>query len=100
MSSLQLFFGLALDATWLAALQEVDPPLYQAFVSNDEWSLHRVCHEGIDYLGKPMAADALELAEIELLDSNIRSLLQKLFPSTSLASYPLELFPYLSERRG
>lgn len=76
---LQLFLGLPVTAKLEAELQKANPNIKKIFICNQGDYLHQVTYQGTSYLGKQAGA-MTSLQELELLQANIWSLLDKVLP--------------------
>lgn len=92
MFSVSLFLGFPVNTTYSAALAEIDPLIIKMFISDSEESyLNEVIFEGTRYFGKYVGEVAV-VSELELLQQNIYSILNKLIPNQKCESVPLVLF--------
>lgn len=98
MYSVTLFLGLEVTPVVEGFLAVADPALLKIFMKDDEIYLHDLSYEGKRYLGK-FAGSQTDVASLEQLEINIRSLLIKILPSEDLSHFSLHLFP-LVEARG
>ena len=81
----QLFLGLAVTEAFTQAWDLLDPKLIDLF------TLEKISWGGQVYLGKS-AGDICDLAQLDLLEGHIYSLLKKLLPDYPCAQTPLSLF--------
>jgi hypothetical protein len=88
----ELFFGIPLEDQVAEHLALVDKSLLRIFLSENGDYLRQVDYNGRQYLGK-LAGDVCDLSSLELLQTNIHSLLNKLLPMSAYQKIPLELFP-------
>lgn len=79
MGQAYLFYGFPVDKDFENKLASVNPYQLSHFIKNDSDYLHEVWYDGHRYLGKKLAETAC-VASLELLESNIFSLIQKLLP--------------------
>ena len=92
MFSLSLFLGFPVSASYSEALAKIDPQIIKMFISDNEDSyLNEVTFEGTQYIGK-YVGEVAALSELELLQQNIYSILNKMIPNHTCESVPLVLF--------
>lgn len=92
MFSVSLFIGFPVSPSYSEALAEIDPQIIKMFISDHEDSyLNEVAFEGTRYLGK-YAGEAPSVSELEMLQKNIYSILNKMIPNHTCESIPLVLF--------
>jgi len=85
-----LFLGLPKTETYDQALRAADQELVWIFLSNDGQYLHEVEYQDVKYIGKPVG-EITDMKTLLLLESNIYSLLKKLFPDIQVTNTPLKL---------
>lgn len=89
--NVSLFLGLPVDAAYEKALAKIDPQVRELFISNAKESyLNQVTVDDVCYLGK-FLGDIAYVPELELLEKNIYSILNKMIPNHSCESIPLEV---------
>lgn len=92
MYSANLFLGFPVDSKYASLLDSVK----SHFILNEEGSyLQEITHHNKRYLGK-MVGNLSDLSSLELLESNIYSLLKKLIPHYPYEEIPLKLFSVLT----
>ena len=83
-----LFFGLPIDSTLDSLIKKIDPEISSIFIGGiDSPYLSIIEHQGERFIGKYAGEIAL-LDELELLQTNIFSLLDKIFPEFSVIDRP------------
>lgn len=87
----QLFLGMPISNEMLSALEKISPPMRTFFIQNSPIYLREIRHNQTLYLGKEVGPIA-ETLELEALEANIYSLLQKLLPSHPFKDTSLVLF--------
>lgn len=98
MLTLALFLGLPITAPIEDALATINPELRHLFISDHPESyLKEVTFEGGLYLGKVLG-EKVTLDELQLLEQNILSILNKLLPFQLEGDLPLVLFAFLSSQ--
>lgn len=86
-----LFLGFPVDVAYAKALASANPQLLQLFLSAGHSDyLTEVVHGGLRYIGKS-SGEMSSIAQIELLQNNIYSLLRKLTPQYPFTQVPLTL---------
>ncbi len=92
MFSASLFLGFPLSASSSQALAQINPQLMKMYISDQEDSyLNEVTFEGATYIGK-YVGEIATVSELELLQQNIYSILNKMIPNHTCESVPLILF--------
>lgn len=94
MFSARLFLGLEVTPAVEELFRSADPQMVEAFVKNDDVYLSDLTYRGSRYLGK-FAGEQTDITSLELLESNINSLLAILFPSENLSNYSLVLLSFI-----
>lgn len=94
MVSSRLFFGFIVQEAFASKLLFVPKDLESFIIQNEEPYLYKVSHEGNIYLGKYVKSE-LNLAELQLVETNIFSLLKKLIPDYDYESSELYLIPII-----
>lgn len=87
-----LFLGIPKTESFDQALRRADPKLLQMFLTNSGDYLYEVEFRDMCYIGKH-AGEVIDLKKLVLLESNVYSLLQKLFPDIAVTETPLKLIP-------
>lgn len=75
----QLFLGFPVDKALSKKLEKVDRTLISTYIRQDDLYLQELMDAHERYLGKYITG-AIDLPELELLQSNIYSLLNKILP--------------------
>jgi len=88
---MRLFLGLPVDSACQIALSGADSQLLESFVHEDY--LCDLQHEGGRFLGKWVPQET-SLAELELIEANLMSLLHKILPKHPLSVDQVVLFSY------
>lgn len=88
--SLSLFLGFCVTREFSAALDQVNPGLKTLLLEGGEHYLQEHQMADARYLGKNLG-EMTDLTELELVEKNIYSLLQRLVPSFPVEEYPLTL---------
>lgn len=92
MLTVSLFLGFPIDAFYAAAFEKIDPQVLKLFIGTGEQCyLNEVTFEGIRYVGK-FAGDLCSIPDLELLEKNIYSILNKIVPHHPSEGVPLVLF--------
>lgn len=92
----QLFIGFAIDETLANEFRTVDSKLWALFVQESDSYLKQIEHQGTQFLGK--FADCItDISALEQLQSNIYSLLSRLYPDYPYQNYPLWVLPVLEK---
>lgn len=92
MLNVSLFLGMPVDESYAKALKEIDPEVFKLFISDQKESyLNQVVTNDIRYIGK-FLEETPSVTELELLEKNIYSILNKLLPHYPHESLPLEVF--------
>lgn len=88
----EIFVGFPVDSLFEKELAKVNPNLVAAFIQKrgDEY-LQDFVHEEIRYFGK-RGGKNLTIAQLELIEENIYSLLKRLVPEFSYEEIPLYVF--------
>jgi hypothetical protein len=89
----QLFLGFPVENQILSALESLSLSVRTLFIQNSPDYLHEIYYEGRIYLGKPLKP-MVDTEELEELEANIYSLLNKLLPNQPIKSNPLILFAH------
>lgn len=97
MSGAYLFYGFQMDKDFENRLASVNPYQLSYFIKNDSDYLHEVWYEGKKYLGKRLEETA-SVHSLELLESNIFSLVQKLLPKYPCRQLALYLLAIADQR--
>lgn len=92
----KLFLGMAVNKSFAARLDQVNPDLVALFLDPRNGYLRSMDREGKRYLGK-MVEPSSDLASLELLEANIISLLKKIVPEFTYDQVELELFPLVTK---
>ena len=91
MYQVTLFLGFPVDPPFASSLAALDPATVGLFIDDKEQNyLCSLDFEGKRYLGK-YAGDLSTLTDLELLQNNIYSLLNRLVPASPCRSIPLSL---------
>lgn len=91
MFSVSLFLGFPVSASYSEALRKIDPQIMKMFVSDNEDSyLSEITFENILYIGK-YVGEVITVSELELLQQNIYSILNKMIPNHMCLNVPLVL---------
>lgn len=88
----QLFLGFPVDADFARELDKIRPEVLGQFIQNGEPYLQEICFHSTRYLGK-FAGKGSHLSDLDLLDTNIYSILKKLVPQYPYKDTSLVLFP-------
>ena len=92
MFTLELFVGFPVDLLFAKELVKANPNVVSTFVQETGDYLCEYTHNNIRYLGK-RAGKNITLAQLDLLEKNIYSLLKKIIPEFPYDETPLYLFP-------
>lgn len=92
MFEIDLFLGFPVDPLYQAALSKANPKIIAQFVQGSGDYLIEVLHRDMRFLGKNIGK-MITLAELELLEKNIYSLLKRLVSEFPYEETPLYLFP-------
>lgn len=95
----RLFLGLEVTPNIENLLKDADIQLVKAFINSDEAYLHDMTNAGIRYIGK-FAGDRTDIASLEQLEVNIKTLMAKIFPEENLSEITLNLFPLIEAHRN
>lgn len=90
----RLFFGFLVEDSFARQLALVADDLKNFIVQNEDPYLHKISHEGKVYLGKYVESE-LNLAALQLVETNIFSLLKKLIPDYPYRDSELFLIPII-----
>ena len=88
--TVRLFLGFPVDDMFARQLENVPDALLNSFISEGDNYLQNIEDNGVRYLGK-FSNPCTELRDLELLESNIYSLLKKIEPNYSFHHTPLVL---------
>lgn len=88
--AVRLFLGFPVDDAFALKLEKVPPAILNSFISEGENYLQDIIDQGVRYLGK-FSVPCIELSALELLETNIYSLLQKIEPNYFYHNTPLVL---------
>lgn len=91
-----LFLGLEVTDPIAQALDAADPAAVSAFIKKDDAYLQDINYNDRRYIGK-FAGAQTDLASLELLEENIRSLLAKILEPQILSDTSLHLFPLVDK---
>lgn len=91
-----LFFGIEVDKLFKESLKKVDPNIKSFFIQKNSTYLQEYMHEGVLYLGKFIDASTT-LQNLDLLEANIYSLLEKIVPNYPYEKAQLVLLPVIGE---
>lgn len=91
-----LFLGFPIDDDFDQHLKKVDTQLLEHYVGNGDDYLKEVFFHNTRYLGK-FAGRGSHLADLDLLEENIYSLLKKIVPQYPYEETSLVLFPATEE---
>jgi hypothetical protein len=86
-----LFLGFPLDDGYIVQMQKNKPEYLELFIRSGSDYLQKVEFDKVSYLGK-FVQNEEPLAQLELLEANIYSLLKKLVADYSYQNTPLILF--------
>lgn len=91
--TVQLFLGFPVNADYENELAEMNPHFVSAYIREDDLYLQETISKDIRYLGKYIPENVvMDILQLELLESNIYSILNKLLPNHPSQDIPLELF--------
>lgn len=90
----RLFFGFLAEGVFAAKLSLVADDLKSFIIQNQDPYLYRISHEGKVYLGKYVESE-LTITDLQLVESNIFSLLRKLLPDYPYRDVELFLIPII-----
>lgn len=91
MKEVELFFGLPIDKTLERELKEVDEAVLSIFIRPEEAYLQEATLQGKRFLGKSIGT-AVDFNHLELLETNIYSLLKRILPNYPFPKTSLTLF--------
>lgn len=91
-----LFFGFPVEGLFALAFQSVSLEMRALFIRPEGDFLRQHTRKGVLYLGKEVDS-ITNLADLELLQNHIYSVLKKLLPDYPCTSTPLLLFAYPKE---
>ncbi len=86
----QLFLGFTIDSIHAQKLKKVDPALLTAYVQEGDLYLQELSYSGERFFGKYIPG-SIDLPHLEQLQTNIQSILHKLFPEESTLEQALVL---------
>ncbi len=89
---MQLFLGAPIEGAFASVFNCANPDLLLTFVKNDSDYLSTIVYGPKTYLGKSLGV-IYELAQLELSEAHLRSLVKKLFPDFPSESLTLYLIP-------
>lgn len=92
MFSVELFLGFPLDSSFISALGKLDPREVGVFIRDGDQYLQEVTYREQRYLGK-YVGEMSSIESLELIESNVFSLLKKLIPDYPYKEVSLSLFP-------
>ncbi len=92
MFEIDLFLGFPVDPLYQAALSKANPKIVAQFIQGSDDYLKEVVHGNMRFLGKNIGK-MISLAELELLEKNVYSLLKRLVSEFPYEEAPLYLFP-------
>lgn len=87
----QLFLGFPVDEVVTRKLSTLNPNVLSIYLSEGDQYLKQLSYKGMDYIGKNVP-EAADLMELQLLEANIYSLLNKLLFDYPCQKTPLVLF--------
>lgn len=87
---LSLFFGFPVDSEFENILTNTNPHLTQLFINNQSDYLHKISHQGKEYLGK-FLGPLYDPKDLELIQANIYSIASRLAPQYSFENNPAVL---------
>lgn len=90
-----LFLGLPKTETYEQALKKADPKIVSTFLSNDGKYLYEMSYYETKFIGKHVG-EITDIQALQLVESNVYSLLKKLFPELPVDKTPLKLIPIFS----
>jgi hypothetical protein len=88
--TVRLFLGFPIDGILAHQLENVPSAILDSFISEGDNYLQDIEDNGVRYLGK-FSDSCTELRDLELLESNIYSLLKKIEPNYLFHHTPLVL---------
>jgi hypothetical protein len=94
----KLFLGFEVTEPYERLLLDADKQALKSFVKNDDTYLQDIMYEDTRYLGK-FAGEQTDMASLELLEANIKTLLVKILPIETVSKISLQLFPLIEARR-
>jgi hypothetical protein len=91
--TVQLFLGFPVNTDFENKLIDLNPHFVSAYIRDDDLYLQETISNDIRYLGKCIPENVVtDILQLELLESNIYSILNKLLPNHPSQEIPLELF--------
>lgn len=91
MLEVELFVGFPVDPLFAKELSTADPHVLNAFVQEKGEYLQEYTCDGLRYLGKHVGKN-INQSELDLVETNIYSLLKKVVPEFPYDETPLYLF--------
>ncbi len=88
----RVFLGVKELPALQAQLKKKSPQFLELFIQDDPDYLQRVEHQGQPYLGKFLDSH-VDLSHLDLIESNVYSLLRRVVPEYPFQESILELFP-------
>lgn len=97
MLNVNFFLGFPMREDFAKAVAKLDPKFIQLFVGENDEYLKQATYKDVIYWGKNVG-EIGDVDKLELLESNIYSILKKIVPDYPYQEIPLLLFPLVSDR--
>ena len=92
----QLFLGFVVDDEFSRVMSSLNPELLKLYIQDNDSCLQEVMYHDLRYLGK-FAGKGSHLSDLDLLETNIYSLLKQIVPHYPYGETALVLFPIAEE---
>lgn len=93
---LELFLGFPINKAFAEATAKLDPKITLLFIGDSDEYLRQVAYQDVVYWGKNIG-EICDVDKLELIESNIYSLLKKIVPDYPYAETSLLLFPLVAK---
>jgi hypothetical protein len=91
----QLFLGIKINESLSTHLAKANPNLLALLIQDESIYLQKISHQENDYIGK-YVGNLVSLAQLELIELNILSLLKKICPDCPTQGFSVILFSSLN----
>lgn len=88
----ELFLGFPVDELYSNQLKSINPHIKSQFIQEGDVYLQEIVHQEMRYIGK-FVGNIVEYKQLELLETNIYSILKRVVADFPYEETPLYLFP-------